>query len=374
MNIGVDIRSLMPKNLSGVGEYTRGLVDNLIKHHPNHNYFLFCNCFSRADLPSWNQDCVDIIKTSYPNKVFSFTSSVFKRPKIDHIITSQADIDNLDVFFSPNLSFGSVTDNVKFVQTIHDLSFKFYPEFLTLKRRLWHKAVRPEHKMRRADLVLAPSENTARDIEQVFGSSLNLKVLEPGVRSKIEVGPNAQKHTAEKYSLFDNFIFFLGTLEPRKNVSGLIEAFQDSNIQDDYHLVLAGAEGWKTNKINQNIDSSPKVSFLCYVSQKEKKALLNLAELFVYPSFYEGFGFPVLEAMAGSTPVITSDRSSLAEVSGNAAYLIDPRNKTEISTGIERLLKNPKLYNEYVQRGLKQVEQYSWNSAADKFINYCSQI
>ena len=193
----------------------------------------------------------------------------------------------------------------------------------------------------------------------------------------------------KKYNLPDNFILFLGTIEPRKNIIGLIEAFEIFNIQypiSNTSLVIAGAPGWSNKKVYERAASSPlrdKIKFLGFIKPEEKPALYAAASLFVYPSFYEGFGFPVLEALASGTPVITSNRSSLPEISQSAAYLVNPNKPHEIAEGIRYLLNhnhNPRNPLEIcvicaqTKNGRVQAEKFSWNQTAQEWLRLIKKL
>jgi len=373
MNIAVDIRSLMSEQRTGVGGYTYHLLENLFKLETDHRFFLFYNSYHNVDIPSWSYENVEIISFNYPNKLLNLSVLLFGKPHLDKLITSKADIDNLDVFFAPNLNFTPLSEDVQFILTIHDLSFKYFPEFLTTKRKLGYKARRPEHQLRQADIILTPSENTKRDVNRNFNvQQQKIKKIYPAIdESEQQV---TQRKVKEKYSLPSKFILFLGSLEPRKNVEGLLEGYSEADIDQEYKLVIAGASGWKNQKTKEKIEDIDNVEYIGYIKETEKPALLGLADLFVYSSFYEGFGFPVLEAMAGSTPVITSERSSLPEVCEAAAYLVDPRIKSEISKGMELILNNQQIYDSYVEAGTKQVEKFDWKRSAQKFLEVCSQV
>jgi glycosyltransferase involved in cell wall biosynthesis len=178
----------------------------------------------------------------------------------------------------------------------------------------------------------------------------------------------------KKYNLPHKFILYLGTLEPRKNVDNLVEAFSTSSILnlESCNLVIAGAQGWKSKKLLEKIKKTPGIRYIEYIDAEDKPFLYSLASLFVYPSLYEGFGFPVLEAMASGVPVLTSNRSSLPEVVGSAAYLVNPINVFEIEKGIIMLLKDHELRKLLVESGTQKTCEFSWEETAKKFLSLLS--
>lgn len=377
MNIGIDIRPLMSPTRTGVGEYTCELISAILKEDKKNQYFLFYNSYSDVseNIPDWKQDNVKYVITRWPNKLFNGLIKMTGMPKLDKIIN------NLDIFFSPNLNFTSLSKKTKFILTVHDLPFELFPEFFSPRQRLWHKTINPKKQCRRADLILVPSENTKRDVVDRYKiNPEKIKVLYHGLPQifyKKELVDNQK--IKEKYNLPGKFILFLGTVELRKNITGLIKAFEmaQKSLPANYSLVIAGTKGWDYKKIYECACSSSikeKIKFIGYVEPNEKPALYSLSHLFVYPSFYEGFGFPVIEAMACGTPVITSNRSSLPEITENAACLINPNNTASISQGIIKVLNDKNIRERFISQGTKQAQKFNWAETAQKWLTLASNI
>jgi glycosyltransferase involved in cell wall biosynthesis len=180
----------------------------------------------------------------------------------------------------------------------------------------------------------------------------------------------------EKYNLPHKFILYLGNIEPRKNLGGLIRAYNHLRREQpdlsEYKLVIAGATGWKIGDTFVELNNSPykdDVIFLGYVDKNDKAALYNLATVFVYPSFYEGFGFPPLEAMACGLPVVTSNISSLPEIVGGAALTIDPYNVQALSQAMIQVLDNEGLRDELSIKGLERAKNFSWQKTAQQYLD-----
>src|SRR3989338_8960270 len=311
MRIGIDIRPLMSPFRTGVGEYTFELLNAVFEIDKINEYFLFYNSYAdvSAHIPKWEQENVHYVVTEWPNKVFNSCVKLFGRPMLDKIIIGnwKLEIGNLHTWFSPNLNFTALSPNVKHILTIHDLSFELYPEFYSPKQRLWHKIINPKKQCQRADLILTPSENTKRDVVECYGVNANkVKVVYPGL-SSLDWGEREEKKEKilNKYNLTNNYILFIGTVELRKNLLGLIEAFEQLYNHKysifNLHLIITGSEGYGFEKIMARANASPckdRIHFLGYIPPEEKPALYASADLFIFPSFYEGFGFPVLEAMS----------------------------------------------------------------------------
>lgn len=374
LKIGVDIRCLMSPNRTGVGEHAFELLNAIFKIDKQNQYFLFYNSYKdvTAHVPLWpQQNNIHYVATKWPNKLLNIAIKFLSWPKLDKLISRNG---HLDYIFSPNLNFTALSKNIKQILTVHDLSFKFFPQFFSIKQRLWHLGINPKKQCRRADTIIAQSENTKRDIVDYYQiPPEKIKVIYPGI-SPVFADTSADKEKIkQKYNLPNHFILFLGTIEPRKNIIGLIEAFEKCypSLPTSYSLILAGAPSWNDVEIHERASTSPlkdKIKFIGYVDSNEKTALYSLAVLFVYPSFYEGFGFPVLEAMTCGTPVITSNRSSLPEITNQAAYLINPNRPAEIADAIIKMIKDEKLRERFKILGLVQAKKFSWESAAKQWL------
>jgi glycosyltransferase involved in cell wall biosynthesis len=205
-----------------------------------------------------------------------------------------------------------------------------------------------------------------------------IKVIYQGVNEMYfdQISEAKKIEVKTKYHLPDDYIFYLGNLEPRKNVESLILAFENLKNQSA-NLVIAGGEAWKYKKIYKIWQDSPvkkRIKFLGYVDAADKPALYSLAKIFVYPSIYEGFGLPPLESMACRTPVVSSFNSSLVEAVGSAGLLVDPNNTNELSKAMEQLITDDKLSDLFIEKGLKQVQQFRWHKTAETFINIFKKI
>lgn len=380
MNIGIDIRCLMHKTKTGVGEYTQALLEALFVSDKINQYYLYYN--SSADitdnLPKWNQDNIHLVASHYPNKLLNLSIALCGLPKLDRLITKITHI-KLDLFYSPNLNFTALTKEIPFFLTIHDLAFAHFPEYYTAKQNWWHKILQPKKQCQRAKIIFTPSKNTKLDLVATYNlSSKKIQTIYPGLspifsqNSDLEAKKNIVK---KKYGLPNHFILFLGTIEPRKNIESIITAFEKvySQLPFPYYMIIAGAKGWKNAVIYNRANQSPyrdHIKFIGYIQAEEKPALYALASLFIYPSFYEGFGFPVLEAMAMGTPVITSPRSSLPEITAHCAHLIDPNNIRSIEFGILDTLRNPTINKKQNEQAEARSQIFSWQEPAKKILYY----
>ncbi len=380
MNLGIDVRPLMTPHLTGVGEYTYELLSAVFSASSEEDeFFLLYNGQKKSThyIPAWENPHVHYAGTRWPNKLFNVSTFFTQRPFLSASISSQRP---LDLVFLPNLNFTALPKGLPYILTIHDLSFFLFPKFFSAKQRWWHNLVRPEHLIRGAHRIITPSYNTRRDVIEEFGISEDkVLTLYPGLCSSLSLPTESDlNRVKKKYNLPEKFVLFLGTTEPRKNILGVVEAFtlmKKKNPQfDGISLIIAGADGWLNKKIYSAIHRRSDIKLIGFVSAEDKAALYQCAQIFVYPSFYEGFGFPVLEAMASGTPVITSNRSSLPEITDGTAVLADPYCIHEITEAMELLLTNEIARTWYKIRGLEKAKQFSWKKTAQEFLQICRNI
>ncbi len=380
MVIGVDLRPINTGEKSGVEEYTVNLLKHLFFIDRKNQYKLFVNSFFPPKL-NFNKlkhfKNVEIQIFSYPNKLLNSSFLLYQHPKIDRLLGG------IDVFFSPNIIFTSLSRACKQVITFHDLSFYRHPEFFSLKRRIWHKFVLPGLQARRANRVIAVSKSTRNDLLRLYNlHPKQIKVIYSGVLNQFKPrgkDPIPRADFEKKYNLPSKFILYLGTIEPRKNLEGLILAFNQlkQRLNTDYKLVIAGKPGWLYQDVYKLAGHSPynrDIIFTGFIDSLDKPYLYRLAEVFVYPSFYEGFGFPPLEAMASGTPVISSNISSLPEVVGDAGLLVDPYNINELTEALFQLLTNFKLRTTIAQKGIERAKRFNWLQTAKQTLNLFEEV
>jgi glycosyltransferase involved in cell wall biosynthesis len=268
----------------------------------------------------------------------------------------------VDVFHASNMVRNPPL-KAKLTATIHDLTSRLMPELHT-PANIQADDGFAQKVLKRANGLIAVSENTRQDAARLLGLDLNrIKVIHSGVP---EVYFGAQPRPSER-----PYVFFLGTIEPRKNIDTLLDAWQNLRLKDDFDLVIAGASGWSSGKTLARLASRiPGVRYLGYVPEDELPGLTAGATAFVYPSLYEGFGFPVAQAMAAGVPVITSNTSCLPEIAGEGALLVDPRSPAEIQSAIERLLTSPTLQQQLKTAAIARAQQYRWEVCARKSLEF----
>lgn len=267
-----------------------------------------------------------------------------------------------DVFHASNM-VRNPPRNSKVTATIHDLTSRLMPELHTPANIQADEGF-AEKVLKRAAGIIAVSENTRRDAVRLWGlDPERIHVIHSGVP---EVYFGAQARPSER-----PYVFFLGTIEPRKNIDTLLDAWEGLRLRNDFDLVIAGATGWSSGKTLARLTSRiPGVRYLGYVPEDELPGLTAGATAFVYPSLYEGFGFPVAQAMAAGVPVITSNTSCLPEVAGEGALLVDPRSSEEIRSAMNKLLTSPSLQQQLRSAGLARAQEYRWEVCARKSLEF----
>lgn len=373
MTIGIDIRVLAPGARTGIEEYTLNLLAYLLPLNPNIKYKLFYNAFNKAQLnyPWMTLPNIELIDFRIPNRALFAGMKYLNQPKIDQLLRG------VDVYFNPHFFTAPVSRNCRKVVTFHDLSFKRYPQYFSRRKRIWQIFLIDALKeARRANKIIAVSESTKSDLINLYHlRPEKIKIIYSGVGAQFKPIGGEQKiknDLRRKYRLPDKFILYFGTIEPRKNIIGLIKAFEifkNYANRSELKLVLAGALGWLYKDIVKTARASKyhqDIIFTGFIEERDKLYLYNLAELFVYPSFFEGFGFPPLEAMACGLPVIVSHNSSLPEVVGDAALMVDPYRLNEIAWAMNEILTNGATRARMIKKGFSQIQKFSWQKCAEE--------
>lgn len=367
MRIGVDLRPIQDRSLSGVGEYTVQLMSALFGFEADDHYVFFTNSASRAvPLPdAWPKDRYVHRHHRIPNKALNASLFFFDRP---HVRTLCGPV---DCFFAPNHNFLPGTKGIPLVLTVHDLSYHHYPTLFSRKKRMWHAMVRPRMIIDRASAIIAVSQATARDCVRTFRvPESKVHAIHSGVTTHT-VTERERSEVQRQYLLPGHFLFSLSTHEPRKNLVTLLDAYEVLRRSGRYagSLVLAGTPGWSVKEFEKAIRIHPyrgDILQLGYVPAEEKDALYALADVFLYLSFYEGFGFPPLEALAQGTPVVTGHHSSLTEIAGEGVLSVDVYNVRDVAQAVTMLAEEGSAREAYRRRGSELVQKYSWKKTAQQ--------
>lgn len=347
MRIVVNCRSIMLANRTGIGRYTYHLLDQLGVIDPKNKYLLYApkKIFDlKRKLPKFN----------YPNFTRSISRFGVKVPKGDvYHVPSPSDIERFDG---------------KVLVTVHDMVYKTYPESHTQQTiEMTEKLM--EGIIKRADGIICISESTRTDFHRFFDyPQEKSKVVLNGVDHAIFYplqGPSSAKAFRSDKGIPDEFLLFVGTIEPRKNLSGLLEAM--ALLKQKVPLVVVGMKGWMTEDIAPKIKVlglEGRVIFTGFISDAELNLLYNMCTAFVFPSFYEGFGFPIVEAFAAGACVVCSSVSSCGEIARDAAVLIDPHDPVAMAQVLDGLLGDKALIAAYKAKGLRRGGDFSFKKTA----------
>ncbi len=356
MKIAITVEALRDRHFAGVQQYIHNLIHRLAD---SEDLDLTLIASSRSPRSLFPGRAGLIYHT--PPLVFGsgLFSAVFAPPRrlsefdLVHCPTVTAPF-----FFRPD---------AKVVMTVHDLVPLLFPEWQTRRRVLYFKYIL-KHRFRFVDRFIAVSHSTARDLIHHFNIPENkIDVIHEGVSEQFKPGSASR----------EEFILAVSTLEPRKNFNRIIEAFVSLREKEKTRdrLVIVGKEGWLFDDIMRFPAAfQDDIDFTGYVSEAELIRLFQTARCFVYPSMYEGFGLPVLEAMACGCPVITSDTSSLPEVAGDAALLVDPYKVEDIEDAICRLTNDPAMCAELSAKGIRRALEFSWRRTAQQTLDVYSKI
>lgn len=368
MKIGINARYIQ-KQHTGIENYLSNILRNLVSIDTRNEYVLFFG----NDKP---------VPAGYPAGNFSVdlpefkTDSQLKRVFWEHFYLPGAiSKHRLDVFHEPSF-ISPIFKKAKTLTTVYDLAFIYHPECFTSRNILYFKTML-KSSIRHSDYIIAISQNTKNDIINHFKIDPDrVKVVYCGVNSifKKLSDKSAAAPTLRKFGIIGDFILNVSLISPRKNLINLIRSFKLLRDRKaiNHQLVIAGAKGWLFEDIFRTVSSfglEKQVIFTEYVTDDELLHLYNNASVFAYPSVYEGFGLPVLEAMACECPVVASNTSSLPEICGEAALLVDPDQIEEIAGAIHKAVSDPVLRNGLITMGKERVQEFSWKKAAEETLN-----
>lgn len=373
MQILTDIRLLAQGGTTGTSAYTADLLEALFKLDTKNQYRLFYNAFKKRELPvGWHhQDHVRILDRKIPNRLLYLMFRFFNGPNLECF-------GEADLIFSPHFTILPKTKTPRVI-TFHDLSFIHHPEFFSKKQMFWHWLQNYKKQAQEATHIIAVSEFTKYDLVNVLKiPEEKVTVIYSGVNEEI-LGLHKDQEYQEKmharYQFDKPYFLSLSTIEPRKNIIALIRAFaflKEDPIFKHHQLVIAGKPGFEAEKVFAEAASSKHfkdIIFLHSVSDKDRVYLYSWSRAFVYPSFFEGFGFPPLEAQACSVPVVAADRTSIPEVLGKSALLFNPWSVTELVEKLYALETNDSLRRDIIERGRKNVARFRFEKTAQETLS-----
>lgn len=367
MRIAFDATTLRPFQ-SGIGYYTEHLLRHLVRKAPECEFVLISNREVEPSTPLPPGVRVEE-RWRFPLRVpwMHLLAPLVLRKVRPHVV-------HLTNYAAP------LFKEFPTVMNLHDMTLHLFPELHPLRRRLTRPLMLGV--ARRADALITDSESARRDVLRLLKvppDRLHLIPAAPAPEFRPIEDRDYLESVRRRYHLPERFILFVGTIEPRKNLPRLMAAVAEirRRLSNPPHLVLVGALGWGVRDLTHGIESlglQESILLPGYVPYPDLPAFYNLCEVFVYPSLYEGFGLPVLEAMACGAPAVTSNDSSLGEIAGSAAALVDPRDTEALTQSLERLLTEADWREELRRRGLKRAAEFSWERTAREVLALYSRV
>lgn len=364
MRIGIDVR-VLEKGITGIGRFLVELLDSLPNQDTRNEYFLF----SSSKISYSNNKLKKIVTGSsrIPPKIYAPVWLNFVLPKLLKKY-------KIDIFFTPNYLLPiKKIKNVKTIIVVSDVVHLISKNFHSFSYNLYLKLFLPLS-IKNSSEIITISENSKNDIIKFYNVRVEKIKVVYIVANKIfincEVDVDKVRLVKNKFNLASKFLLYVGVLENRKNILGLLKITELlRNNGQDIHLVLIGKPGFGFQKIKKEIDSRSKyVQYLNYVDDDSLAIIYRLAHVFVFPSYYEGFGIPPLEAMKVGLPVVSSNSSSLKEVVGNGGILCDPNNHDAFVQSITKLLEDKVYYNKMKEKALNQAKTFDRNVEIKKII------
>lgn len=362
MKIAINTRFLLHNNLEGIGWFTWEVAKRLAISHPEHTFlFLFDRPFDPAFIPAKNVEAV-VVRPPARHAVLWWWWFEMALPRVlqQH---------KVDVFLSPD-SYCSLRSKIPTVMVCHDIAYCHYPEQVPFHGRVFYKHYIPKY-LARAERVISVSEFTKKDILEHYSvPAEKIAVACNGVREVFRVlSPDEKQAVRAQYSAGQDYFFYLGSVHPRKNVARLIQAFDQfkSASGASTQLLIGGRLAWQTGAIQEAFQTArykDDIQLLGYLDDTALAKVLGAALALTYPSLFEGFGVPLLEAMHAEVPIITSNTSSMPEVAGEAAILVNPKNIDELFRGMQLLHDSPTERTVLIQKGQQQRKQFTWDKAA----------
>lgn len=358
MKIAINTRFLLSGKLEGIGIYTQEIVKRIVQQMPEHDfYFLFDRPFSDEFIFAKNVTPIVVA----PQARHPFLWYWWFEKSIPKILKEY----KIDLFFSPD-AYCSLQTDVPQILTIHDLGFEHFPSHVPFLVRKYYQFFTPKY-CEKAAKILAVSEFTKRDIIERYG--IDEKKIEVVYNGFDQETHNINQKSRQKLPYF----IFIGAVHPRKNVLNLLKAFELFKQKNNHttQLILVGRKAWMNNELEhflQNMKYKNDVIWIENCNRNELIQLLQNAVALVYPSLFEGFGIPIIEAMSIGVPVITSTVSALPEIAGNAALLVNPESINEIEIAMKNIVEDELLRLDLVEKGKENALRFSWQTSAEKVI------
>jgi glycosyltransferase involved in cell wall biosynthesis len=377
MRIAINTRFLLSEKLEGIGMYTQEIFKRVVQQMPEHEfYFLFDRPFSDEFI--FAKNVIPIVVS--PPARHPFLWYWWFEKSIPKILKKY----KIDLFISPD-GYASLKTDVPQILTIHDLAFEHFPSHVPFLVRKYYQHFTPKY-CEKAAIILAVSQFTKNDIVEKYGiDEQKINVVYNGVDVGSWSMVNGQWSMANSPSTIDhqlltkNYFIFIGAVHPRKNVLNLLKSFElyKSKINTTNQLIIIGRNAWMNTELEDyltKMNFKEDVIWIKKCDRNELFGLLKNAIALVYPSLFEGFGIPIIEAMKLGVSVITSNASAMPEIAGNAALLVDPTSINEISNAMQKLSDDDTLKIDLIKNGYENAAHFSWQTSAEKMIEIINRM
>jgi len=372
LKIAVNTRLLLKDKLEGIGWFSYEILKRITRNHPEHQFlFIFDRPYDAEFVFADNVEAVVV----GPQARHPFLYLIWFEFSIPRILKKH----KVDLFLSPD-SYLSLRTSIPSITVIHDLNFEYYPQDLLFFARLYNKKMFPRF-AHKAERIISVSEYSKEDIHKLYGIE----------KTKIDVVYNASKESfralaademtdvRQKYSGGDPYFVYVGALNPRKNLVNLLKAFDTlcENTNSNVRMIVVGNKMYRTQAIDDTYKAmkhKDKVVFLGHMKTQELNRIYGAALALCYVSYFEGFGIPIVEAFRSHCPVITSNVTSMPEVAGDAALLVDPFSVDEIADAMQQILNSNELRNDLIEKACQQVKKFSWDLSAEKMWESISRV
>lgn len=364
MKIAVNTRFLLKDKLEGIGQVTYELLKRMVANHPEDEFiFLFDRPFDKEFVFAQNVKPIH----AFPPARHSYLWYWWFEMSIPRILKRE----KVDVFFSPD-GYCSLATEVPTVMITHDIAHVHYPNQLPDWALKYYNKYVPQF-LEKADQIITVSKATKKDVVKTYGVDENkIQVIYNGCGDEFKpIDLSIQQSIRKKYTDGEDYFFYIGSINPRKNIHRLIEAFDlfKKKSGSTTKLLLGGRFAWKPEIIQNAFDASSyqsDIRFLDYIEKEELPKILGSAKALTYVSMLEGFGIPIVEAMNAEIPIITSNVSSMPEVAGQAALLVDPLNVNYIANALLEIDRDEELREELVRKGRVERKRFDWDLAAER--------
>lgn len=371
MRIGIDAR-LLERKMTGVGRY----LLNILKHIPEYDYQNDYYLFSYGELPQYERDKIKSVSTINvtPKGILQKIISPFW---LTFILPQYLKKYNIDLYFSPNHFLPLKKIKAKSIIVVHDIFHRVNKDYHPFYYRQYVDFFLPRA-IKNSELIITISESSQKDIIKFYNiPEEKIKVIYPAADEIFQpkkVTTEEKEKYRKKYNLPDKFVLYAGVLEERKNIAGIIKITDLLKDKTEIPILLFGKIGHQGKKHLREIKKRKNIQYKGFIESNDLSYIYNLATIFLFPSFYEGFGFPVLESMQSGLPVVVSNASSLLEVMGEAGIMHDPKDYEGFARDIIKLLEDKDFYDKIKKQGLKQAKNFSWEKTTKEIINLFNYV